>query len=432
VSDSDPANLRRDEPQQHILQRGLLRYALQRYGSPQYIAGALLLVYLVQCAWLIHIETAHGALPDPIHDLCIYHGLEQFRGGPIAGTPAPAQTLSANAIPALGAPRTREGYDQDRSALYYLTCAAPYLVKPPALRSASWLGQLWANAPYLFFGVMLGGSLWYVTRRLYGNAGGYIALTLYCFSPGMITAVAGVPTLGEMGGVWGAFGAVFTAIAVAHTLYAPREVILWNWRRILLLGLSFALAVGNQFSLVPMVALAVALMFWVAPVRPKAVVVIWSTAVAAAAAVLFASYFFHPANLFHAFSHARWVDFEPAAFAMFASYSGALRSLMISSPPLMLAFPAALIAYLAWRRARYFGNTAPLGIAALLLILAIASPDFSGQGFHLSMLVFLFVFVAGVFADLLETRQHLLVIACVFGLLGAASLRNLLQLAFLR
>ena len=52
----------------------------------------------------------------------------------------------------------------------------------------------------------------------------------------------------EIGAAWGTFGAVFTSIAVAHTLYAPRRV-LWNWRRIALLGLSLALAVGSQFSL---------------------------------------------------------------------------------------------------------------------------------------------------------------------------------------
>ena len=48
------------------------------------------------------------------------------------------------------------------------------------------------------------------------------------------------------------------------------------------------------------------------------------------------------------------------------------------------------------------------------------------------MLVFLFVFVAGVFADLMETRYRLLVTASLFGLLAAAALRNLLQLALLR
>lgn len=404
-------------------------------GSPQFIAATLLLVYLLQCAWLIHVESVHGSLPDSNHDLCIYHGLEQWKGGAIAGTPETLRAESVTGTPSSGHGghlRVRDGYDQDHSPLYYLTCAAPFVVKPPALRTESPLGQLWATAPYLFFGVMLGGSLWYVSRRLYGNAGGYIALTLYCFSPGLIVGVAGAPNLGETGGVWGTFGTVFTAIAVAHTLYAPREVILWNYRRILLLGLSFALVVGNQFSLALMLPVGLLLMFWVAPVRPRAVIVIWFAAVAVGAVLLFASYFFRPALLWQGILHARWIDIEPAAFAMSASYSRTVRMLAASSPALMLALPVTVITYFAWGRTRYFGNTAPLAIAALLFILAVASPDFPGQGFHLVLLVFLFVFVAGVFADLLETRYSLLVTAGVFGLLSAASLRNLLQLIFLR
>ena len=71
----------------------------------------------------------------------------------------------------------------------------------------------------------------------------------------------------ETGAAWGSFGAIFTAIAVAHTLYAPREVVLWNWRRIALLGLSLALAVGSQFSLIVVVPLALAFMLYLAPTR---------------------------------------------------------------------------------------------------------------------------------------------------------------------
>jgi hypothetical protein len=404
-------------------------------GLPQFIAAALLLVYLLQCAWLICVETVHGSLPDSNHALCIYHGLEQWKGGAIAGTPETLRSEMATGMPSAGRGghlRVRDGYDQDRSPLYYLTCAAPLLVKPPVLPADSPLGQLWATAPYLFFGVMLGGSLWYVSRRLYGNAGGYIALTLYCFSPGMIMGVAGAPNLGEMGAIWGAFGTVFTAIAVAHTLYAPREVILWNARRIALLGLSLALLVGNQFSLTLLAPVALLLMFWVAPVRPRPVIAIWCTAVAAGAVLLLASYFFRPALLWQSVLHGHWVDIRTAAFAMSAAYSQTLRMLATSSPPLMLALPAALLTYFFWKRARYFGNTAPLAIAALLFVLAIASPDFPGQGFHLTLLVFLFVFVAGVCADLMETRYRLLVTAAVFGLLSASALRNLLQLVFLR
>ena len=47
------------------------------------------------------------------------------------------------------------------------------------------------------------------------------------------------------------------------------------------------------------------------------------------------------------------------------------QTLFAGSPPLALALPVALIAHMAWRRSRYFGNTAPLLIAALLLILAL-------------------------------------------------------------
>src|SRR5208283_1566608 len=225
--------------------------------------------------------------------------------------------------------------------LYYLVAAAPLLLRPDSWLPES-LQPLLIASPYLFFGVMLGASLWYVARRLYGNAGGYIALALYCFSPAMIVSVAGVQSVGEMGAVWGAFGATFTAIAVAHTLYAPREVVLWNWRRILLLGLSLALAAGNQFSLGVLALVIVPLMLWVSPVRPRAVLAIWSAAAGVAVVLLFASYFFEPALFWRGMLHARWINLEPAALGVSFSYGNALQSIFVGSPPLMLALPVAL------------------------------------------------------------------------------------------
>jgi hypothetical protein len=401
------------------------------FRGPQFAAAAMLLVYLLQCVWLIRAQTLHASGPDSDQALRIYQGLEQWKGGAIAGTPESLRSEAATGLPSAGRAghlRVRDGYDQDRSPLYYLVAAAPLLVRP-----GSWLPEsllpLLAASPNLFFGVMLGGSLWYVARRLYGNAGGYIALAFYCFSPGMIVNVADTHSLGEMGAVWGAFGTVFTAIAVAHTLYAPREVVLWNWRRILLLGLSLVLAVGNQFSLAILALVILPLMFWVAPVRPRAVLAIWTTAIAVALVLLFAGYFFELGLFWQGMLHARWMDFEPATFGISVSYRNAVQTIFVKgSPPLMLALPVALIAYLGWKRTRYFGNTAPLLIAALMLILALGAPDFPGEGFRLTMLVFLFVFVSGVFADLLETQQSLLVTASVCGLLTASAIWNLLQL----
>src|ERR1039458_4612183 len=136
-----------------------------------------------------------------------------------------------------------------------------------------------------------------------------------------------------------------------------------------------------------------------------------------------------PALFWQGMLHGRWINCEPAAFGMSVSYRNAMQTIFADSPPLRVALPVALIAYFGWKRMRYFGNTAPLLIAALLLILALAAPNFPGQGFHLTMLVFLLVFVAGVFADLPETQQSLLATAGLCGLLSASAIWNLYQLA---
>jgi len=144
--------------------------------------------------------------------------------------------------------------------------------------------------------------------------------------------------------------------------------------------------------------------------------------------LLFAAYFFEPGLFGQGLLHARWIDFELPAFAMSVSYRRVLQTIFVDSPALILALPVALFVYIGWKRARYFGNTGPLVIAAILLILAIGAPDFPGQGFYLAVMIFLFVFVSGVFADLLETSEGLFVGAGVFGLLGASAVWNLLQL----
>ena len=400
-------------------------------GKPQFVAAALLGVYLLQCLWLIRVQSGDSERRFS-QALRVFRGIQQWRGGPIAGTPG---SVKYENLPKAQFPRAEqrlridEVFDSDRSPLYYLIAAAPLAPWPKQFTEARPLWRWLALTPYLFFGVMLGGSLWYVARRLYGNAGGYIVLVLYCFSPAMIFSAADISSFGEMGGVWGSFGAVFTAIAVAHTLYAPREVVLWNWRRIFLLGLSFALAVGNQFSLVVLLPVALLLMLWVAPVRKRTVVAIWGAACGLAMLILFASYFFHPVLFWQGLTHARWLQFDPRALSMPFSYGQGLYWMFSGNPPLMLALPAALIAYFGWKRVRYFGNTAPLGIALLLFVLTLAAPQFPGQGFGLTALVFLFIFVAGVFADLLETRHGLLVMAGLCGLLIASAVWNLLQLA---
>jgi hypothetical protein len=94
-----------------------------------------------------------------------------------------------------------------------------------------------------------------------------------------------------------------------------------------------------------------------------------------------------------------------------------------------LLLPTALVTYIVWPRARYFGNTAPLLIAVLFVGLGMAHPHSAGAGFLLASVPFLLVFVAGVLADLLETRYRLMVTAGVFGMMVAYVVWSVVNLA---
>jgi hypothetical protein len=399
----------------------------ERFGRPQVLAGFLLLAFLGQCCWLVVRGTQPREI-DSSHLFRVIEGLQQWSGESVAGTPSVERMEAGTPTP----PEVdhNQGYDPDHSPLWYLISSLPLLGWSGTSDAGSFHYWGWlARVPYLIFGVLLGASLWYVARRLYGNAGGYVALALYCFSPMVLRSSTLYSAEPEMGAAWGAFGAIFTAIAVAHTLYAPREVVLWNWRRILLLGLSLALAIGSQFSLIILLPIALGFMLYLAPARRRAVATIWVAACAVAFLLLLASYSSHPAVFWQGVRHARFLGITWQAFLVPATYMRILAQIGQSGPALLVAIPAVLITYFLWRRPRYFGNTAPLMIAALFLLFSLGTPHYPGFGFQLMATPFLFVFVAGIAADLLETRQRDLVMACVWGLLLANALWNLAELA---
>ena len=403
-------------------------FTRERFGEPQFIAALLLLVFLAECLWLAD-KTGNSGRVDAGELFRIKEGLRQWQGDGIAGSPyAPPSEVTSDS--SLDYVTNAHGYDPYHSPLYYLISSAPLLLWSAAPTVSSPSDWAWpARAPYLIFGVLLGASLWYVSRRLYGNAGGYIALAIYCFSPGIIRNAALWYAEPEMGAAWGAFGAIFTGIAVAHTLYAPREVVLWNWRRIVLLALSFALAIGWQFSLLVTVPLALAFMLYLAPTRKIAAIAIWAVACAVAFFLIFAAYSFRADAFWQGLRHASFLVFSWKAFRIAGAYRRLAADLGQISPSLVLAVPVALIGYLLWPRTRYFGNTAPLLVAAFFSLLAVATPHDPGLGFLFVAVPFLFVFVAGVFTDLVETRWRSLVMACICGLLGANAIWTVLALA---
>ena len=118
----------------------------------------------------------------------------------------------------------------------------------------------WLRLPFIIFGVWLGAALWWVARRLFDDEGGYIALALYCTSPAMVTISTNIGP--EIILAWSSLGLIYTAIGVAHTLYAPPK----KWvPRIAILGLSIGFALATAWWSFTLVLLAFGYMFYLAP-----------------------------------------------------------------------------------------------------------------------------------------------------------------------
>ena len=260
--------------------------------------------------------------------------------------------------------------------------------------------------PGLAFGLSLAGALWWVTRRLYDDEGGYIALALFCFSVPLTLYSSRVSP--DIIAAWGLYGLIYTAIGVAHTLYAPPR----KWRpRILLLGVALGVTAGAYFSAALVGALfAVGFMVYLAPGRRKESLGIIAIAGAIAAVFVFALYGFD-ARAFTAALTAReaWaIQLHRAAPVI-----PGLQWLLLGTLTLI-----SLITYTAWKRARYFGNTVPLLVMTVLFM-----THHDGAQTAIWALPFVFTFIGGIFADLLETHRGKLVAWSLGGaLVGYAAL----------
>jgi hypothetical protein len=401
-------------------------FTRERFGRPQFLAGLLLLCFLSQALWLVHSELRAVNEPDGSEAVRIGEGWKQWHGRGIAAAPF----LDAAITPPDPFHSDQSGFDTEHSPLLYVASAAPLLIWPKDFATDSAMYWRWLpRIPFLACGVFLGASLWYVARRLCGNTGGFIALILYCFSPSLIQASAVWHAEPEIAAAWGAFGAIFTAIAVAHTLYAPREVVLWNWRRIVLLGISLAIAAGSQFSLIVVVPMALGFLLYVAPVRRQAGVVIWIAACVVGFLLLVAMYSFHLHTFAESMRRAEFWGVSWRGFTVLGVYKQVAVRIGRACPALAFGLPVAAATYAVWPRTRYFGNTAPLLVGVAFLLLGIGHPHVAGAGFLLAAFPFLFIFVSGVLADLLETPQRPVVMPFIVGLMGAYVFWSVFNLA---
>jgi hypothetical protein len=373
-------------------------------GIPQIVAGLLLAIFLAQCLWL----AAHSPMRE-MELAQIERGQALFYQHVFAAEAARSPVIPVlAAAPLIGSGIRIDDHGSETRATQ--TRATPFLDPHP--RSWRWRARL----PFIAIGVLLGASLWYVARRLYGNAGGYIGLALYAFSPAIIMRAAAIQP--AIVAAWGAFGMVFTAIAVSHTLYAPREVVLWNWKRIGLLGLAMALAVGSHLALAAVALLALAFMLYLVPERAAAAVAIVAAASAVGLVLLWAAYGFDVPAMAAAVRGLRATDFAPQLLGRKLTYN-LLAAFFLRMPGVLAALAAALIGFAAWKRPRFFGVTAPLVSFGVLIVLGITLPHLGGYDLFVASLPFAFVFIAGVFADLLETAHGGLVTGILTGILAA-------------
>ena len=370
-----------------------------RFNLPQRIAAGLLAVFLIQGLWLTSCQTLSDRdyqyarcgremweQPSPLAGYLttcgnIHDGILAYR---LAGLP-----LTLNLLAERGLDHFRKPEDRIVQAEGELS--------PWELRHQLTHILLLLRLPFLGAGCLLGAGLWWVTRRLYGNLGGYTALALYCFSPAVLKAcVAPSP---EVLAALGVYGGVYTCIGVAHAMQGPVA----KWRpRIVLLTAAFGLAAASHIVALPLTALlGLAAMLWVAEGRRSQVLPIVLAAVAGALVLVFACYGFSP----DAFSYL----FRSAAGFLGLSLDPARRFFSaLPNAGITVAAAAALALFFALRRSRYFGNTIPLCCAVILFPLVMTGAPGSPW---LWALPFLLTFIGGVFADAYESQRGRLALA---------------------
>jgi len=263
---------------------------------------------------------------------------------------------------------------------------------------------IWATRLiFVMAAALLGLSLCFVTRKFFGRRAGLRSFALYVSSPMLVSAMVARPMALA---AWGAYGVIFTAIATAHTLYAPREVILWNWKRILLLAFSITLAVGAMPMLAILLIPAYGFLLWAAPHRKRAATAIMGCGVGIAAILLSVACLSLPGSYWSMALQLGWL--QAPSLSMYWPkwlFNHPSFGILIVWMALWIA-PSlgGLALFCSWRRPRFFGNAAPLLVALLLTVgaLFVRMPGLDNYSLLLCAMPFWLTFTVGVEADVHE------------------------------
>src|SRR5579863_2913756 len=284
-----------------------------RFNLPQRIAAGLLALFLAQGFWLTSRQTLTDLdyqyarcgretweTPSPLagyYTSCgnIHDGILAYR---LAGLPLTLNLLAERGLDLVRKPENRVVQEGSELSTWELRHQMTHVL-------------LLMRLPFLFAGFLLGGCIWWVTRRLYGNLGGYTALALYCFSPAVLRAC--VTPNPEVLATLGLYGGVYTCIGVAHAMQGPRR----KWRpRIVLLTAILGVGAAAHIVALPVAALlGLAAMLWVAEGHRSQVLPVMVLASVGALVLVFACYGFSPDACSYVFRSAAgflWFSLDPA------------------------------------------------------------------------------------------------------------------------
>lgn len=391
-----------------------------RFNLPQRIAAALLAAFLFQGFWLISRQTLTDSdyqyarcgretweKPSPLagyYTSCgnIHDGILAYR---LAGLPLTLNLLLERGFDLFRSPENRVVQQQGSEPSTW------------ELRHQMTHILLLLRLPFLFAGCALGGCIWWVTRRLYGNLGGYTALALYCFSPAVLKAC--VSPNSDVLAALGVYGGVYTCIGVAHSMQGPTR----RWRpRTFLLTIIFGVAAAAHIAALPLAALlGLAAMLWIAEGHRSQTLPVVLMAAAGALIFVFACYGFSldaSSYVFHSSAGFLWISTDPAR-RFFSS---------LANGGVTVATCAAVVLYFAVRKSRYFGNTLPWLCSAVLFLLVMTGAPGTPW---LWALPFLLTFIGGVFADAYEGPRGRLALAAGGAIVLAQAVLSLLSLPLL-
>ena len=387
-------------------------------GRPQRLAALLLLLFFGECLWV----TGHQELSTSDYRFARC-GREMWeRPSPIAGYFTTCGNLNGDgtfAYRVAGLPLTVQRLTM--LGIDHFRAPENRLYPGGSLNGTTWESRHQLSSviylihlPFILFAMWLGAGLWWVARRLFGNEGGFLALGLYCFCPEIVEMA--VRPNNDLLAMWGLYGLVYTAIGVAHAMQGPRR----KWRpRIALLTFAIGCtAAAHVLAAILGVIAATCFMFYLAERGRGYILQILIFSSIGALAILFAFYGFHLA----AYSYV----FTGGAARFWFSLAGVRAfEANVFDVPILTAVGISSVLYLAVRRSRYFGNTAPLlmvlALATLVTTQVVSAP-------WLWALPFLFTFIGGVFADALETRHRKLFLVLTSLILVAQALECVIAL----